>query len=444
MEELAAEFEREHGVKVTMLFGGSQHLLAGVEASRRGDIFLPADESYVAIAKVRGLVAETLPIARMRAVLAVPGGNPRQIATLAGAIQSGVRFGQADPDAAAIGKLTRDALTKAGTWNALRGATLVFKPTVNEIGNDLKLGTVDAAILWDAVAAQYPEFQTVNTPGLEGVRADVTAGVLTCSTQPATALRFMRYIAARDRGAPVFRRNHYDPADGDAWAWEPELRLFAGAMLRPAIERTIAEFQAREGVRVATIYNGCGILVGQMKTGERPDAYFACDTTFMSEVKDLFLDAADVSTNQLVILVPKGNPRGIKSLRDLARPGLRLGVGHEKQCALGALTKTTLLTDGTYDAVAKNIVAQFPTGDLLVNQIAAGSLDAVIAYVSNATGAGDKLDAIAIDIPCAIAAQPVAASRDSKYAQTSARLIEALRSAESRRRFEEQGFRWAK
>ncbi len=58
-------------------------------------------------------------------------------------------------------------------------------------------------------------------------------------------------------------------------------------MLRPAIEQTIAEFERREGVKVTRVYNGCGILVAQMKAGEVPDAYFACDSEFMNQVNDI-------------------------------------------------------------------------------------------------------------------------------------------------------------
>ena len=94
---------------------------------------------------------------------------------------------------------------------------------------------------------------------------------------------------------------------------------------------TITAFEQREGCRVTRVYNGCGILVAQMKAGEHPDAYFSCDNSFMVQVTDLFIDPADVSINHLVIVVPKGNPRHIASLKDLGQPGLRVGVGHEKQ-----------------------------------------------------------------------------------------------------------------
>ena len=438
VEELARQFEAETGVPVQLQFAGSQQLLAAIATAKRGDLFIPGDDSYLAKAEV----AETIPLAQMDVVVVVRKGNPLKVATLADLMQPAVRVALPDPDSAATGKLARTAL--GAQWEPLLKKAIVTKPTVNEIANDLKLGSADAGIVFDAVASQYAELEIVPFPELATAKANVAAGVLAVSTHPTDALRFARFLAATDRGAKVFKTHGYKPAGREAWALTPELKLFAGAMLRPAIEKTLADFQQREGVKIITVYNGCGILVGQMKTGEKPDAYFACETSFMKDVKDLFLDAQDISTNQLVILVPKENPFGIATLRDLGKPGVRLGVGHEKQCALGALTKTTLLQDGTYDAVQKNIAVQSPTGDLLVNQLRTGSLDAVVAYVSNAVGSGDKLTAIAVDLPCAIAAQPLAAARETAYPETARRLIEALKSADSRKRFEAQGFHWAR
>jgi ABC-type molybdate transport system substrate-binding protein len=79
---------------------------------------------------------------------------------------------------------------------------------------------------------------------------------------------------------------------------------------------------------------------------------------------------------------------------------------------------------------------------MLVNQLRTGSLDAVVAYFSNAVSAADSLEAYPVDVPCALAVQPVAVARDASRKQIASRLIDALRSAESRARFEAEGFRW--
>jgi molybdate transport system substrate-binding protein len=433
---------RAYGGKVELQYGGSNTLLANAELSGKGDLFVAADDTYVKMARDKGLAAESIPLARQVPVLAVARGNPKKILGLTDLLRGDVKLAQANPDAAAVGKLVRQALEKQGKWAQLKEKTLVFKPTVNEVANDLKLGTVDAGFVWDATLRQYPELERIDVPELAGVKAEAAVVVLKSSASPASALRFARFLAASDRGLLEFAKAGYEPVEGDPWEEKPALLLYGGAMLRPAIEKTIGAFEKREGCTVTRVYNGCGILVSQMKTGERPDLYFACDLSFMAQVRDLFRTPAEVSINQLVILVAKGNPKDIHELKDLGKPGLRIGIGHEKQCALGVLTQTTLVETKMRQEVMKNVVVQSPTGDMLVNQMRTGSLDAVVAYVSNAVSAADQLEAMPIDIPCALAIQPVAVSHESKRSQIATRLLEALKSPESRERFLSEGFRW--
>jgi molybdenum ABC transporter molybdate-binding protein len=442
VEAVAREYQNRYGVPVEVQYGGSQTLLATIETHRSGDLYLAADDSYVKIGRDKGLLAETLDLARQTLVVAVKEGNPKKIRKLDDLLAEGVRLSFANPEAAAAGKVGRDALRKAGHWDAVRQRIVVFKPTVTDVASDISVGAVDAGVVWDATVRQTAGLESVPLPELAGASSRVAVALLRATTQPTAALRFARFLAARDAGLPAFREEGFAVVDGDRWAEEPELRLLAGAMLRPAIQETITAFEEREGVRVKCIYNGCGILVAQMRTGEHPDAYFACDQSFMDMVHDLFLGPTPVSTNRLVILVPKGNPHDIRTLADLARPGLRVGVGHEKQCALGMLTEKTLSETGTLGQVRKNVKVQSPTGDMLVNQLLTGSLDAVVAYVSNAAESADRLEAIPVDVACAVAVQPLAVGKDSDFKQLAGRLAEALRSAESRQRFEAKGFRW--
>jgi ABC-type molybdate transport system substrate-binding protein len=446
VEAVARDYEQKYGVPIRLDYGGSQALLArlsqtGPDAGG-ADLYLPADESYVQAGRDKGLIAETLPLARLHPVLAVAAGNPKKIASLDDLLRPGVRLAQADAKVAAVGKVTHDALRACPQWGEIDRRTTVTKPTVTDVANAVQVGAVDAGFVWDATVRQVPGIEAVPLSQLGGVSSTVSAAVLAGCRQPTAALRFARYLASRDRGLPQFEKSGFEVVEGDEWADRPQLVLYAGAMLRPAVEQTLKEFQAREGVEVVSKYNGCGILVADMKAGERPDAYFACDRSFMDLVSDLFIDGEDVSTNRLVILVHKGNPHGVKTLDDLGKPGLRVGVGHEKQCALGVLTQKALEQGRVKPEVMKNVRAQLPAGDMLVNEMLAGALDAVVAYVSNATGHADELEAIPIDVPCAVAVQPMAVGRESKHRQLTQRLLAALRSAESRRRFEANGFHW--
>ncbi len=53
MEAIIAQYKEECGREVQVQFGPSQTLLSSLEVSGKGDLFLPADSSYVDMAKKR-------------------------------------------------------------------------------------------------------------------------------------------------------------------------------------------------------------------------------------------------------------------------------------------------------------------------------------------------------------------------------------------------------
>jgi len=444
--EIVKEYERDLGVTVRVQYGGSGTLLSNLRVAQTGDLYLAADASYVQLARAQDLIAETIPLATQRPVIASAKGNPKEIQSAKDLLREDVRVALGNPDAASIGKQTEAALSKAGLWESLKRAVQsrgVFKPTVNDVANDVKIGTVDAGVVWDAVARQYPELEIVAPLTKDpNFAMEITVAVLRNSRQPTEALRFARYLSARDKGLEAFRRHHYTVVDGDVWAKEPALLLFSGGVNRPAIEDTLDAFEQREGCKLTRVYNGCGILVAQMKAGEKPDAYFACDVSFMHQVQDLFFDPVSVSGTDILIAVPKGNPRGIASLQDLTKEGLKLGVANAKQSALGALTERMLEGAGLLQSVMANVRSQTPTADLLVNQLRAGGLDAVIVYEANVSQVREHLDIVRIDLPSAKAVQPFAVARDSRNKRLAQRLLDAIASAESQEKYKKAGFQW--
>jgi molybdenum ABC transporter molybdate-binding protein len=442
---VAEAYEKECGVAVQLQYGGSGTLLSNLQVAKQGDLYVAGDESYINRARAQDLVDEAIPLATMRPVLVVKQGNPAGVSSVRDLLRPEVRTALGNPGAAAVGKLARQLLTEAGVWADVEKAVRsrgVFKPTVNEVANDVKLGTVEAGIVWDATANQYPELEALPLPGAETAGMHVTVGVLRAAKHPTAALRFARYLGARDRGLEEFARGGFRPVEGDRWAEVPEITYFSGGVNRRGIEETIRAFEEREGVRITTVYNGCGILLGQIKLGEKPDVYHTCDATFMDGVEQRFAEPVPITETDIVILVAKGNPLGIRSLTDCGKEGVRLGVANEEQSALGALTANLLRERGIYDDVVKNVAVRTPTADFLVSQIRTGALDAAIVYEANTTYTQEHLDLVRLDIDTAKAVQTFAVARDAKYPQLMGRLFDAIRSASSRGRFQKGGFRW--
>ena len=311
----------------------------------------------------------------------------------------------------------------------------------------MKLGACDAAIAWRANVAAEASLEIVPCPELDGARARVVIAVLSTARSPTAALRLARYLTARDRGLEAFATAGYDVIDGDPWAVRPELTFYCGAVNRRAVEPILADFERREGVTINTVYNGCGILTGQMKAiadWQRgrgfPDLFMACDRSYLDEVDGLFQDAADISETEVVIAVPKGNPRNIATIADLAAPGLRLAVGQPKQCTIGVLTRQLLRAQGLLDRIMPNVVAETCSSALLLPMVTTGAVDAALVYESDARLSADTVDMIRLAVPEAVAVQPIGLARGSEFKWVSRRLMDAV--TRGRASFEAAGFRW--
>ena len=471
VNKVAEQYTKEYGVPIETVPGGSGKLLAEIKVKGDGHVYLTADETYIAKGRKDGLIAEALPVAKWYPVLALAKGNPAGVKTIEDLLRPEVRLIIANPESASIGRTVRAALETTGQWKkiaAKKGVTYVG--TVPDVANQLYLGAADAGFLW-TVTAISKGLEYIETEALTAAKQTIYVGILTGHDRPRDALRFARYLTSRDKAMPTFKAEHYEPIeDADEWEGpEPDITIYAGTMLKPGIEAAIERFEAREGVRINTGYHGCGELVAKMNAQIRtngkllPEVYVSCDSTFMKLVQSHFEPSVDLSQNKMVIVVRKGNPHGIQSLQDLAKPGLRIGFTDPEKSALGALTHRLLKKSSALDENGKpkrdengdivtllaevkrvNVPSTFASGHALIVQ-ARLALDAAIAYKSNVLSDEDNikyLDFIEIPLPEAIATQPFAVSKNAKHRYLMYRLLDAITTAETAQRFEDVGFNW--
>lgn len=455
VEAIAAEYEKLYGTPIQIEPGGSGALLSKIRAAPdRGDLYLSADALHVDMlqGETPPRAFEMIPVAWQTPVLAVSAAGKAKVSSLDSLLNEDVKVSLAN-SSASIGMVSEKVLTETGHWPRLQRQMQDFRAkvslagTVNEVAQNLQIGVIDAGIVWDATAIQYG-LDSIQIPELDAARQQVQICVLSSAANPTSALRFARFLTSRDLGGPKFAAEGYRPIDdADLWTERPTLTLLSGAMLRPGVEQTLEAFQRREGVDINVVYNGCGILVTQMRSGTRPDAYFSCDVSFMEQVQDLFEPSIMLSENDMVILVPKGSDK-VRGLGDLSQPGVKVGLGHPENSALGALTQQLLERSGHFEALraSGNIKVESPTGDFLVNQVVTGALDATIVYRSNALANPDNLkesvDMVAIDAPGAHAAQPIAIAQQTEHKHLSERLLAAVLSDSTRANMEAIGFRW--
>lgn len=461
-QEVLDAYEQAYGVKVELHTHGSGTLFGQIRTEHKSgqgpDLYLTAEQTYNDQGQQLGLIAEVIPIGTQRPVIIVAPGNPKHISALADFVDPDrqVAFGVAN-EGTAIGKKTRRIAEHMGIRAAIQSQRKTEQETVIALAEAVALGSLDAAVVWDTTAMMTDGVEVVPTddPAFALGVSRISVGVTTVTDRPTEALRLARFITAHDRGLAVYRRYGFDVVDGDGWDEHPDLVVYCGSMFEAVFAESIAQFNQREGVTIRPQWAGCGKLVAQMKVIDDPDlfpqAYLACDAQFLDRVQDQFGERTIVSQNPIVLAVQQGNPHGIATPADLLRPGLRVGVCHPEDSALGHLTKN-MLSDprfgGIYPRLEQSRTLEVDTGPTLVSQILTGGLDAVIVYRSNvmANPANlNKLEVIAIDdagTGLSTATQPWAIAKQARHRQLMQRLFDTLKSEPSAERFRAAGFQW--
>src|SRR5262245_64347304 len=82
VEKAAAEFKKETGIIVEIRAGASEGLLTNLRVTRQGDLFLPADDSYVADARKLGLVEQDYAVGSLNAVAVFRTDFPKDVKEL--------------------------------------------------------------------------------------------------------------------------------------------------------------------------------------------------------------------------------------------------------------------------------------------------------------------------------------------------------------------------
>ena len=101
------------------------------------------------------------------------------------------------------------------------------------------------------------------------------------------------------------------------------------------------------------------------------------------------------ATNKLVVLLPRSNPAGIRTVYDLRRVGVKIVIG-DKSVPIGAYTRQILDTLGIAADVTKNVVSEETDVKGIVSKVALGEADAGFVYRTDARPVASRTRAVAL------------------------------------------------
>jgi molybdate transport system substrate-binding protein len=210
ISQMAAAFEKETGVKVQLSYDGSNRLLGQIKLTRKGDVYIAGDAEYVALAAKDGLVASRGRICYFRPVIMTKKGNPHGIKTLGDLVLPNLKIGQGDPKAAAVGRIMPKLLELNGVdAEAWKKNVVLETATVNDLAVAIKLGTLDAVVVWDAIASGYTDVSDAIAIAPEkNICPEVESAVLTFAGNKSGAEAFVEFMSS-DKGREICRKNGY-------------------------------------------------------------------------------------------------------------------------------------------------------------------------------------------------------------------------------------------
>lgn len=228
------------------------------------------------------------------------------------------------------------------------------------------------------------------------------------------------------------------------------LTVYAAASLTDAFAEIARAFEAETpGVTVILNFGGSQNLRTQIEQGAPADVFASANLKEMDALVAQDFVAAEAPqmflTNRLVVILPKDNPAGIKSLEDLGDPGLKLVLAAEEvpagRYARQILGSLNALYGADYaDRVLANLVSNEDNIRQAVTKVQLGEADASIVYLSDAVAAPELLR---ITIPAevnVIAEYPIAPLVESANPELAETFIAYVLSPAGQASLEKWGF----
>ena len=243
--------------------------------------------------------------------------------------------------------------------------------------------------------------------------------------------------------------------EGEAAAGDEErggtLTVLAASSLTDAFGELARTFEEQNpGVEVRQSFESSSTLLTQIQQGAPADVFASAAEEEMDTAVEDGLVAGEPEVfvrNSEVIMVPADNPANIESMRDLARPGLKLVLAEDGVPAADYALEVLGKADAEYGSdfkrdVLSNVVSREADVRASVSRVALGDADATFGYASDYTP--DIRDQVrVIRIPenlNIIAAYPIAALKNAESPELAREWVGLVVGEEGQRVLEKWGF----
>lgn len=165
------------------------------------------------------------------------------------------------------------------------------------------------------------------------------------------------------------------------------LLAYVGAASKPATEEAALLYEQKTGVKVELVFGGSGHVLSQMRLAKQGDVYFPGSSDYMEKARrggDVFPESERIIVYLVsAINVQRGNPHGVRTLKDLTRPGLKVAIANPEGVCVGAYAVEILEREFTPEEKAsfrRNLINYTESCEKTATAISLKMADAVIGW----------------------------------------------------------------
>jgi len=164
--------------------------------------------------------------------------------------------------------------------------------------------------------------------------------------------------------------------------------LAAASLTEPFGEIAAAYERSHPGAEVVLEFAASSTLAAQVRAGAPFDVLATADERTMSEAwrAGRVREPATFASNRLVVIAPRDDPAGVRSIEDLARPGVAVVLA-QADVPAGAYARRALEGLGIAGRVEANVVSNALDVRAVAAAVALGEADAGIVYATDLTPA---------------------------------------------------------
>ena len=230
LEEAAAAFEAETGIRVYLTFGGSGTMLSQLKIAREGDLYIPGSPDYMRLAEEDGIIQpDSIKIlAYLVPAILVQQGNPENIQSLSDLTRPGIEVGVGAPETVCVGLYAYEILENAGMLNEIQqaGTIVTHAESCSKTAALIMLDAVDAIMGWRVFAEWKPDdIDVVLLEPQQIVRlAYVPGAISTFTTDEESAQMFLDFLASAE-GQQIFSKWGYLATEEEARQFAPDAEI---------------------------------------------------------------------------------------------------------------------------------------------------------------------------------------------------------------------------